>query len=133
MTSVKRVLLLISGWLCLILGAIGVFLPVLPTTPFLILAAFCFSRSSRRIHQWLLSQQLFGPLIRAWEEHGVIPLRAKWLSTTMMLILISYPMLFMPIPVLGKSLMGLSIVCVLIYIWTRPSVPRELVVVQKEL
>lgn len=127
MKSVTRILFLTGGWLSLILGAIGVFLPILPTTPFLILAAFCFSRSSRRVHQWLLSQKLFGPLIQAWEEHGVIPFRAKCLSTTMMLLLISYPMLFMQIPVLGKTLMGLSIVCVLIYIWTRPSVPRALV------
>ncbi len=133
MTSVTRILYLIGGWLCVILGAIGVFLPILPTTPFLILAAFCFSRSSRRVHQWLLSQRLFGPLIRDWEEHGVIPFRAKCLSTTMMLLLISYPMLFMSIPVLGKSLMGLSIVCVLIYIWTRPSTPRPLVAARKEL
>lgn len=59
-----RVLLLIGGALSLALGAAGVVVPVLPTTPFLILAVFCFARSSQRIHDWLVSNRLFGPFIR---------------------------------------------------------------------
>jgi uncharacterized protein len=114
---------LLAGVLALLLGAIGVVLPLLPTTPFVILAAFCFSRSSERLHQWLLNQRLFGPLIRDWETHGVIPLRIKWLSTTMMLVLVSYPLLFRDFDWRLKVLAGVSILCALLYIWSRPSVP----------
>ena len=72
-----------GGILCLILGFIGVFLPLLPTTPFILLAAFCFSKSSERIHRWLLQHPRFGPLIRDWQEHRVIRPRAKLLASTM--------------------------------------------------
>ncbi|MCP8688650.1 YbaN family protein [Marinobacterium sedimentorum] len=121
--GVVRGFYLVAGMLALLLGVIGVVLPLLPTTPFVILAAFCFSRSSERLHQWLLNQRLFGPLIRDWEAHGVIPLRIKCLSTTMMLVLISYPMLFRDFDWRLKALAGLSILCALLYIWSRPSVP----------
>lgn len=124
MNHIGRALYLAGGGLSLILAVLGVFLPVLPTTPFLILAAFCFSRSSHRLHQWLLNQRLFGPMIRDWETHGVIRRRAKWLSTLMMLALISYPLVFMPIAPLAKLLMATSVLAVLAFIWTRPSEPK---------
>ncbi|UTW12479.1 YbaN family protein [Marinobacterium rhizophilum] len=123
--GVVRGFYLLAGMLALLLGALGVVLPLLPTTPFVILAAFCFSRSSERLHQWLLNQRLFGPLIRDWEAHGVIPLRIKWLSTSMMLLLVSYPMLFRDFDWRLKALAGASILCALLYIWTRPSVPAQ--------
>jgi len=62
------------------IGAIGIVLPVVPTTPFLILAAACFTRSSPRLEQWLLDHSHFGPLLRDWRERGAIPPRAKLLS-----------------------------------------------------
>ncbi|RDD70292.1 YbaN family protein [Paracoccus versutus] len=61
-------------------GFVGAFLPVLPTVPFLILAAACFARSSQRLENWLLAHPRFGPLLRDWRERGAIPMRAKWMS-----------------------------------------------------
>ena len=62
------------------LGLLGVVLPVLPTTPFLLLAAGCFARSSPRLHRWLLAHPVFGPPIRNWEENGAIAPKAKQLA-----------------------------------------------------
>lgn len=72
------------GWLCLALGAVGAVLPIMPTTVFIILAAFFFTKGSPRLRQWLLDSPHFGPPIRAWEETGAIPRRIKVLALTMM-------------------------------------------------
>lgn len=76
------------GTLFVLLGVLGVFLPVLPTTPFLLLAAACYARSSRRIYRWLLQHAHFGPLIREWREHRSMPYRAK--LTALLLIALSF-------------------------------------------
>lgn len=67
----------ILGLMALGLASAGVLLPLLPTTPFLLVAAFCFARSSERWHRWLVEHRLFGPLLRDWREHGAISRRAK--------------------------------------------------------
>ncbi|MGE0062114.1 MAG: YbaN family protein [Xanthobacteraceae bacterium] len=72
-----RRLYLALGLACVATGFVGAFLPVLPTTPFLILAAACFARSSPRLERWLLDHPRFGPALRAWREHGAIPRSAK--------------------------------------------------------
>lgn len=70
------------------LGVLGVFLPVLPTTPFMLLAAACFARSSPRFHRWLLNNPTFGPIIDEWHSHRSIPYRAK--RTALLLIALSF-------------------------------------------
>lgn len=72
-----RGVLFVAGLLFVALGFVGAFLPVLPTTPFLILAAACFARSSRRFESWLLDHPRFGPLLRDWRQRGAIPRKAK--------------------------------------------------------
>jgi uncharacterized membrane protein YbaN (DUF454 family) len=72
-----RVLYLIVGLLCVGLGAIGAVLPVVPTTPFLIVALAMFARSSVRLERWLLEHERFGPRLVAWRENRVIPLPVK--------------------------------------------------------
>lgn len=79
-----KALWLAAGWLSLVAGFIGIFLPLLPTVPFVLLAAFCFSRGSARCERWLLAHPRFGPLIRDWRENHAVPLRAKQLATVMM-------------------------------------------------
>ena len=68
------------GLSALALGALGTVLPLLPTTPFMLLAAFAFARSSQRLHDWLLGHRVFGPLIQDWRAHGAIGRRAKILG-----------------------------------------------------
>ena len=74
----------IIGVLAVLLGIIGIFLPLLPTTPFLLLAAACFARSNERMHRWLLSHGVFGEYLRNYEAGRGIPARAKALALVMM-------------------------------------------------
>ena len=69
----QRIILLIIGWLAIVLGALGVVLPLLPTTPFILLAAWCFARSSPRFHHWLLYRSWFGKYLRHWQQHRALP------------------------------------------------------------
>jgi uncharacterized membrane protein YbaN (DUF454 family) len=74
----------VAGVLALLLGIIGLFLPLLPTTPFLLLASWCFARGSERLHRWLLSHRVFGEYLRNFEAGRGIPLKAKILATVML-------------------------------------------------
>lgn len=76
----KRVGLIALGTLMLVLGIVGAFLPVMPTTIFLILAAWCFGRSSPRIEAWMLNHPRFGPTLRDWRQYGAVPRKAKILA-----------------------------------------------------
>jgi uncharacterized membrane protein YbaN (DUF454 family) len=77
LSSFKRLLLLVLGWLSLILGIIGVILPLLPTTPFILLSAWCFSQSSKRFHHWLRQHKYFGPMIEDWQSDKGIPKKSR--------------------------------------------------------
>lgn len=78
--TTMRLLLQGFGVLCVIAGIIGVFVPLWPTTIFMILALWAFARSSPRLHNWLLTHRRFGPPLQAWERHGAIPAWAKLLA-----------------------------------------------------
>ena len=78
-----RALWFIPGLIAVALGLIGIVVPLLPTVPFMILAAFCFSNSAVRWHRWLVNHPVYGPHIRDWRDHGAIRPRAKRLSTVM--------------------------------------------------
>lgn len=107
------------GMVALGLGVIGAFLPILPTVPFLLVAAFGFARSSPRFHDWLLSHPVFGPPIRDWRESGAIGRRAKWLATASIAAAFIPPIL-LGLPLWLVALQAAILICVLIFIWTRP-------------
>ncbi|MFV3410075.1 YbaN family protein [Bdellovibrio bacteriovorus] len=117
----RRTAYFVAGWIFLGLGFIGIFLPLLPTTPFLLLTAFCFARSSIRWHKWLLAQPHMGPLILDWQKHGVIRTRAKLMATGLMVPLVSLSLFFGNVPLYAKICAAVVCTCVLVFIWTRPS------------
>lgn len=106
------------------IGFIGIFLPVLPTTPLLILAAWAYSRGSERFESWLLNHPVMGGPIRAWRAHGVIPVRAKVISCFMMGISLVVAWSFPTIPWWGKVGSGATILGAAVFVVTRPSAPR---------
>lgn len=89
-----RIIFLFLGILSLVLGVVGVFLPVLPTTPFLLLSATLFLRSSQKLYDWLLSHPYLGEYIRNFKEHKAIPLRVKVVSVSLVWITLLYCALF---------------------------------------
>jgi uncharacterized membrane protein YbaN (DUF454 family) len=89
-----RALLWSSGVLALVVGAIGVFLPGLPTTPFVLLAGACFIRASPRAHAWLLRNRMFGPLLQEWEAHHSLPRRIKHIALLTMALTMSVSVWF---------------------------------------
>ena len=82
----QRVLWVAAGALMLATGIVGIFVPLLPTTPFVLLAAFCLARGSARYERWLLEHPRFGPIVRDWRAHHAVPLRAKQLAWVMMAV-----------------------------------------------
>ena len=89
-----KALWVIAGSVFVVLGAFGVILPGLPTTPFLILAAACYIRSSQRLYDWLIANKTFGPYLRDYREGKGIPKRAKKIALVMMTIFVGYAVLF---------------------------------------
>lgn len=126
MSQVQRALWVIAGSICLLLGVIGIFLPLLPTTPFILLTAICWARGSTKFYDWLVSHRVFGKMVRDWESHRVIPLKAKWLSTIMMngMILLSVFYL-LDSPWWAKLMMVLIGIVVSLWIWSFPSTVKS--------
>ena len=80
----KRMILISLGWLCVSLGFIGIFVPGIPTTIFLIIALWAFTKSSKKLRNWLLNHKRFGPILNNWQQHKVVPRRAKILMVVLM-------------------------------------------------
>lgn len=118
-----RLLWLLLGSASLLLGAIGAVLPLLPTVPFLLLAAFAFARSSARLHDWLMAHRQFGPPIRDWRAHGAIRRPVKWLATGSVAVTVLVSLALGAGPgVIAIQVAALS--ATLAFVWTRPEGPR---------
>jgi uncharacterized membrane protein YbaN (DUF454 family) len=86
--ALKRYLLIALGTICLAIGIVGIFTPILPTTPFLLLAAACYMRSSARFHRWLMNNRVFGGYIRNYTEGRGIPLKLKLFTIALLWVTI---------------------------------------------
>jgi len=95
-SRISRPVWFVIGWIFVVLAALGAVLPLLPTAPFLIIAAIAFSKSSERCRQWLYNQPIFGAILTDWEEHGVIPRGAKVVA------LLSMALSFVALLISGK-------------------------------
>ncbi len=105
------------------LGFIGIFLPGLPTVPFILLSAYAAARGSQRLHRWLLAHRRFGPMVRDWQEQGAISRRAKWFAVITMSI--CAVLLFLTAPRWWMAATGTAIMAVVgTWLWLRPE-PRR--------
>ncbi|WP_455480814.1 YbaN family protein [Bartonella sp. B12(2025)] len=116
-----RICTSILGWAMIVLGVIGVVLPIMPTVPFLLIASWCFARSSPRFHHWLHNHRVFGPPIKQWEEKRAISIVIKVFAVVSMVCgFLSF--LVMIHPALWFALLIAAILLlIIIYIITRPS------------
>jgi len=113
------------GWIFFSLGAIGVILPVLPTTPFMLLALWSFSRSSDRFHNWLYHHRFFGPPLQQWSRYRVIPLPAKIMSISFMSLSMLYMSIYSPVGIVVKLLIAALMLYGAWFILTKPSHPPK--------
>ncbi len=119
-----RYLMLALGLVCTALGIVGIILPVMPGTVFLLIAVWAFSRSSEKLHLWLYYHPRFGQTIRAWHQYRVIPFRAKVLAVTMMAGSFAYVATTVNHNWIVPVLVGATLAPVAIWIATRPSQAR---------
>ncbi|MBQ4525932.1 MAG: YbaN family protein [Bacteroidaceae bacterium] len=120
----KRKLLILLGSLSLALGLLGIALPLLPTTPFLLLSATCYFHGSDRLYRWLMAHPTLGPYIRSFREDKAIPLRAKVVSVTMVWVTLLYCIFFVVNPLWLRILLFLLAIGISWHILsfkTRPS------------
>ena len=116
---IKKVYLIL-GFLSLFLGILGSFLPILPTTPFVLLSAFLFSKSSNHWYQWLISIPKFGNSIQDWNEHGTINLKGKILCFFSISLVILWISIYSNYHILLKTTLPVILILVLTFVLTRP-------------
>ena len=120
-SPVVRALFFVAGVAALGLGIAGIFLPVLPTTPLVLLAATCFARSYRPFHEWLVAHRLFGPILREWHEHRSIPYRTKLFAISMMAAALTVSIVFFVDPPWLKAVLAVCGVALGVYMYRLPS------------
>jgi hypothetical protein len=122
--NAMRLLILAAAWLMVAIGLVGIFLPVLPTTPFIILAAALFARSSPRFEQWLLDHPRFGQPLIDWRREGAISQKAKIASVSLMAVSFGIVLFFGPPQLWLKLTIGAILVACAAFILTRPAPGR---------
>mgnify|MGYP001334408464 CR=1 FL=1 len=116
----KKSILLGIGWLCVGLGFVGVFVPGIPTTIFLIIALWAFAKSSKKFHTWLINHKKFGPLLKNWQDHKVVPNKAKVSMVVLQILAVVIFYLFTK-NIIFSILLALILVFVAWYVLSLPS------------
>jgi uncharacterized membrane protein YbaN (DUF454 family) len=119
-----RAALFAAGILCVALGIVGMFLPVLPTTPFILLAAACFARSSERFYRWLMEHRAFGPLVREWRAYRSIPYRTKLMAIVLMAASLTVSIVFFVRPAWLQATLALCGAALAVWLYRIPSRDR---------
>jgi uncharacterized protein len=119
--NLKKYLYLAAGWISVGLAIMGVILPILPTTPFLLVAVWAFSRSSPELAERIRNHKTFGPLVRDWQDAGVIPVKAKFLAMAMMSGASVYLWFYSTTPHWAALIAIVVMVAAAIYVLSRPS------------
>ena len=120
-----RPFLLALGWLMVGLGFVGIFIPGLPTVPFLLVALWAFSRSSERFHDWLYNHPRLGPPLRDWREHGAIPRRAKIVAVATMAVSFVWVTFGIATDWVLPTVLAACLVPAAAFIVTRPGRPAD--------
>lgn len=116
----KKILLQTVGMTSLGLGMLGVFLPLLPSTCFILLATWCFSKSSPHFHQWLILRSPFARTINQWQQHRIVPNKVKWLATISLLTSFTISAWFISDAII-ISFLAAGMIMLLIFLLTRNS------------
>jgi uncharacterized membrane protein YbaN (DUF454 family) len=121
LSAPARWLLLALAWVCILLGIVGIVLPVMPTVPFLLVAAWAASRSSPRLHRWLHTHPRFGHLLLDWEAYRAVPRSGKWIATVMMAASAATMLMVVPQKWMLVALGVVGAMAALLYwLWRRP-------------
>jgi uncharacterized membrane protein YbaN (DUF454 family) len=123
--KIKRIIYVLAGTVFLFIGAIGVVIPVLPTTPFLLLAAACYLRGSKRLHHWMLNNQIFGEFLKNYSEGKGITRRNKLLTAVFLWSAISFSVIFFVINPVIKGLLVLIAIAVSIHLFLLPTFKQK--------
>ena len=120
--TIKRYIYLIVGSLALAAGILGVFLPILPTTPFVLLAAWCFLRSSEKLYEWVINNETFGPTVLNFQQGKGITQKTRIRAIVMMWVTISVSAYFFVSNLYVIALMYLIAISVSLYLFRLPTV-----------
>jgi len=119
----KKIIFFTLGWLCLIMAYIGVVTPGIPFSIFLVGAAYCFARSSKKMENWIYNHKHFGPFLLNWENKRIFPQRAKYAMIAVMSS--SLIIMYFFVPIKGVIYSGIMMLLVAVWAWRYPSSVKE--------
>ena len=119
----KKIIFFTLGWLCLIMAYIGIVTPGIPFSIFLVGAAYCFARSSKKMENWIYNHKHFGPFLLNWENKRVFPQRAKYAMIAVMSS--SLVIMFFFVPIEGVIYSGIMMLLVAVWAWRYPNSTEE--------
>jgi uncharacterized protein len=120
-SPIVRGLFLVAGIMAFAVGIVGIFLPLLPTTPLIILAAACFARAYRPFHEWMLAHRWFGPMLREWYHHRSLPYRTKLIAIVTMIVGFGGSIVFFVRPAWAQALLAVCALLLAVMLYRIPS------------